>query len=496
MVSIPQIIGKINPKLYASNGSELLKEYGSAENIPADKVKPVSVMYEIKKEIFNLNLHGLEASHTLVYDSSSETLEPVYFFILDLMENFGLAPEKLIDNFSSSPGSGHFAELGQRMTIMQQQGSKILGDINTVLRSVLNLIYDLKEFKIRLQYYDDLKSKEKDKYEAAKLSLKQIWLDKVDMQKGNSSIKAMALGQAGFVTLLDAFLAAKDEKDVDKIDLNERVKRVLKPRINEFNSWIVHSGEELRKRYELEKNYLRSQINSLKLYSRWAKPYLKTASELEQKEQGRNVALVKSFNTIVLELTLLGKSKFDVKNAIASSDAPKNIPKPKKDYYSCVLVDFVFRGIPQRVAQQQHFAFGGKAEVVFKAYSLTQEELDKLDEELGKSDIVDVLKLIEGATGESLKQIENEINFFLEENPEEEKEKTKDTSNPFLALFGKYDKSEKKPKSEKEKKEIKVTPDNWFEKNYYRLLAAREAADKTFNLFDYYKKGHGMESFT
>ena len=98
-----------------------------------------------------------EASHTLVYDSSSETLEPLYFFILDLMNNFGLAPKKLIDNFSSTVGSGHFAELGQRATIMQQQATKILGDVNTVLRSVLNIIYDLKEFRMRLQSYEDIK---------------------------------------------------------------------------------------------------------------------------------------------------------------------------------------------------------------------------------------------------------------------------------------------------------------------------------------------------
>ena len=225
-----------------------------------------------------------EATHKLVYDSSSETLEPIYFFILDLMNDFGLETEKLIDNFSSSPGSGHFGELGQRASVMQQQGTKLLGDINTVLRSVLNLIYDLKEFRIRLSSYEDLKSKDKATSEAARLSLKQIWMDKVDIQKGNSSIKAMGLGQAGFVTLLDAFLAVKDEKDVDKIDLNERVKRILKPRVQEFNTWLNQSESELKKRYEIEKTYLKSQVNSLKLYARWAKPYLMAANELETNE--------------------------------------------------------------------------------------------------------------------------------------------------------------------------------------------------------------------
>ena len=71
-----------------------------------------------------------EVVHTLIYDSAAEGLEPIYFFILDLMGDMGLKSEKLIDNFISSPGSGHFAELGQRATIMQQQGSKMLGDID------------------------------------------------------------------------------------------------------------------------------------------------------------------------------------------------------------------------------------------------------------------------------------------------------------------------------------------------------------------------------
>ena len=59
--------------------------------------------------------------------------------------------------------------------------------------------------------------------QSAILSLKQVWIDKVDIVKGNSSVKAMAF-QGGFQTLLHAFLAAKDEKDVDAMDLNNVVK--------------------------------------------------------------------------------------------------------------------------------------------------------------------------------------------------------------------------------------------------------------------------------
>ena len=84
VATIQQLIGKINPKLYAVNGKELLKKYGSSENIPAEKVKPKG-----------------DSPYNLIYDSPSETLEPLYFFILDVMGTTGLSTEKLVDNFSS-----------------------------------------------------------------------------------------------------------------------------------------------------------------------------------------------------------------------------------------------------------------------------------------------------------------------------------------------------------------------------------------------------------
>lgn len=480
VATLQQIIGKVNPILYADNGKELLMKYGSIEKIPAEEVKPKPL-----------------AEHKLVYDSSSETLEPIYFFILDLMNDYGLAPKKYIDNFSSSTGSGHFGELGQRASIMQQQATKLMGDINTVLRSILNLIYDLKEFRIRLQSYEDLKNP--DKKESATLSLKQIWMDKVDINKGQSSIKAMALGQAGFTTLIDAFLAAKDEKDVDKIDLNERVKRIIKPRIHEFNIWIKQSGDELRKRYELEKTYLKSQVNSLKLYTRWAKPYLRAAQDLEARDMGREAALVKTFNTIILELSLLGKQTLKIKESALEGSLPREFEKikTKRGYHSCILVDFRFRGIPQRVAQQSHYAFGGRAEISFIAYSLNDDELKMIDKEMEDSDVGNALKLIEGATTESIAQLQSEIDFFLEETSQkEESSKRNDTSNPFLALIGGYNEKPSAPKNKDSKKEIIYVPDNWMEKVHIRPLASDKAVETTFSLFDVYKKAHGMASFT
>ena len=80
----------------------------------------------------------------------------------------------------SSPGSGHFADMGQRATRLQEEGMKILGGLNQVIKSSLNLVYDLKEFEIRLDHYKDAKSEDPKKAEEGLLALKQF-----DIHHGN-----------------------------------------------------------------------------------------------------------------------------------------------------------------------------------------------------------------------------------------------------------------------------------------------------------------------
>lgn len=451
-----------------------------------EMIQDISPYYKLKKEP--------EAEHQLVYDSSSETLEPIYFWILDIMNDMGLGTEKLVDNFTSTPGGTHFSEVGMKASKLQDEAMKILANANAVMRSVLNITYDLKDFKTRLLYYNDLKSDNKDKKEAARLSLKQIWLDKVDFViKGNSSIKAMALGQAGYQTLIDAFLIANEPKDVEKMDLNDRVKRILIPRVQEFNVWLQQSEIELKKRYEIEKNYLKSQVSSLKLYSQWAKPYLRAIKQLEMKESGRDPSLVNIFNTIILELSLFGKSKINPKKAAIEGTLPIDFKKLKfkRDYYSCILIDFRFRAIPR-----QGGVLTGRTEVSFRAYALNEEEIKKLSKEIDKSYIDDFLSLLEGTTTESLEQIKDDIESFLNDKVEE-KPKGSDDSNPFAALFGFYEKSGKKEEKEKktEQKNIVIKPDDWIEKEHLRKFAAAAAEKTCFTIFETYKKAHGMPDY-
>ena len=131
--------------------------------------------------------------------------------------------------------------------------------------------------------------------------------------------------QGGFPILIDAFLAVNSVEDAAALELNDRVKRILFPRIQEFKSWLEQSERELRNRYEIEKNYLRSQVNSLKLYSRWAKPYLLSAQKLEQKIS-KSAALVNSLTQAALASAK--EAQDDVPTGVASGGTAR---------YSCWL---------------------------------------------------------------------------------------------------------------------------------------------------------------
>lgn len=462
------------------------------------KVRKMSEVDNIIKEIspFYKKKGNPSIDYELVYDSTTETLEPLYFWILDFMNKvFGGKVEKLTDNFASSPGSGHFSELQGKASQMQQEASRVLGTVNNILKGVLNLIYDLKEFKIRLGHYDAANSKEKEKSEAGILALKQIWMDKVDLLRGQGSINAMSSGNLQFVTLRDSFMIVNSPKEVDKLDLNDRVKRILKPRVQEFFEWKQRSEQELRKRFEIEKTYLKSQVNALKLNAKWAKPYLKAAQQLTTNENlSSDASLVNVFNTVLLQLTLMGASKVDIKSEIDNEILPEDFKKIKKlrTYYAVAIVDFKFRGIPGKSGQ--HYIFGGRADVNFKAYALNQDEIDLLKYRLSESDLEDSLRLIEGMTDDSLKELKIDIEEFL--GDEEKKEK----KTPSMGLFSffqpaKKEKESKEKKLEKLKKlrEKGIKPGNYAEQ-YLRNIAEAQAMNNCFSIYDIYKKAHGMAS--
>ncbi|MEK6933705.1 MAG: hypothetical protein AABW75_02395 [Nanoarchaeota archaeon] len=506
-VNIHNLIAAISPDVFCnpslkSEVKKILKENQDYLKA-AEKAKPIDSAYMDFEEVnrkSGFDLEGIKnpiEQHELEYDSTGENLEPVYFWILDsLKKEYEDMKEiyKLVDNFISSPGSGLFSEMGAKATRMQEEAMKILGNANQVVKSIINILYDLKEFNIRLDLYKKLKSEKSEERSAALYSLKQIWMDTVDIKRNTTSLKGL-VQQLNYVTIIDAFMSVNNSKDLDKIDLNDRVKKILEQRVSEFFSWLELSEKELKKRFEIEKLYLKSQVSSAKLYARWAKPYLKAARALEQ-NANPTAALVTSFNTTLFELILLGQSEYKTNDDVKKGDLPEMFNKleAKKKirmYSPIIIIELKFRSIPERAGQG--YGFKGKLEAVFTSYALNDKELKTLREELEKDDVGDALKLIESSTTEGLGKIQEEIDEYIndKEKKQEGEKKNSDDTNPFSALFSflKSDSSQKK-----DDKDRSISPDSSYEKvvRSRAIIKAREECRKFYGL---YKRVHGMPGF-
>lgn len=507
---IHKLIATINPDIYCDKSvreevKKIVKEEGYLK--ATEKAKTLEFKYmdfdkdELLSPFKKAGQKNPIEKYQLEYEATSNGLESIYFWIIDKIETEGEyeKSEKLIDNFISSPGSAHFSEMGGKLTRMQEEASKWLGAANNVIKSILNLIYDLKDFKIRLGVYDKLKSKEE--RENGMLALKQIWLDKVDIQKGTSSIKALSASganQPNFITLIDAFMTTENEKLEDKngkeLDLNDRVKRIIKQRITEFYLWLKESEKELRKRYEIERKYLESQYNTLKLYARWAKPYLKSAKLLEQNASPTS-SLVTAFNTTLFELSVLAEKEYKPEGEIARGILPKIYKKIKtRKYYQVLIIDFNFRSIPEKVGQ--NYGFRGKVDLVFTSYGLNEDELKILKQEITKDDVDDVFKLITGATEASLGSLKDDIDELLgEKTKEEEKKEEKKDINPFSALFSGFGNLFSLNKKEEKVDLSKGIPkDSDFEVpvRSITIIESRKRCNKMYGL---YKKANEMPGF-
>ncbi len=443
------------------------------------------------------------SSHFLSFESQQNQLEPIYYWILDFAAQVGWGEmKKTIDNFMASPGSGQFSEMNMKATKMQEEGMKILGGMNQIIKSILNLIYDLKEFELRLGSYEDYHSDDKKKKEAGVLALKQIWLDNVDLKRGRGSIHQMA-AEMGFSTIREAFMMANSRDDLEKMSsdsdggvINKSVMRILIPRINEFLKWVDYSEKELKKRFSIEKNYLRSQVETVKLYSSWMKPYLESAEKLRQKGFEKSAALVNAFSTTMFELQLFKSKKIGVDTRFSGY-------KSRRDYNRVIIITMKYRGhVSQRVTQKGDYGFGmgGVVDVDFKSYALNSEELLAAKKLLEKSDLESSMEFSLDVAGEALASLKEDLDYFLkskdERDSEDENNKTKKNVdiNPFTALFGLGRK--KKTKSEKKVEFVEaedIKKDNFVEK-IMRGSAMDKAAGSLYTIYDVYKKSHGMAS--
>ncbi len=466
------------------------------EKNPSEQIKEIKKQGWVKK---SGKEKGIE--HTLIYDAFGEGLEPSYYWVLEFMRtDLGLDVEKTADYFAAAEASSYYGELSMRRAGLEKRVGEIMLTLNAIVKSIINLLWDLKEFDMRLDSYKKFKKGAAKEKEEADQALKAVWLTDVDVKKGRAAINVLT-NDLNFVTLRDAFMVATSPSDVDKMDLNDRVKRVLKPRIAEYLNWVELSGKELEMRRKVELAYLKSQVSALKLQTHWVKPYLIAINKLRPPvEVAEPEEIVTAFDVARIYISLLGTKE------VAELPRPGTYPikvKPTRDedkVFQCVIAEFIFRSSPAGIVERGHYTQRGKVKMIFKPYVFTKAQLDKL-KALEEDEI---LQFAEGVTKESLDAMHEDLKKYLEEKPEAKKEEfeiplfkpIKDIVSGMIEPFKGIAEGikfltapSKKAGGKAEKKPSAL------EKHQLERLkeAAKEKAEKAcWNVFEKYKKTYKM----
>jgi len=180
-VNIHNLIAAIVPDIYCKKDKrdevkKLAKEKGYLE-AAEEAETPDSEYLDTEKEGLSGNPFELKAlknpieKHHIEYDNfAGKSLEPIYYWFLDYLHINYEDTEKLVDNFVAAPGSSLYTDMAVKMGQTQQNAQRYLELANTILKSIMQLVFDLKDWRLRLKDYEAYNSKNQTEKKASEHS--------------------------------------------------------------------------------------------------------------------------------------------------------------------------------------------------------------------------------------------------------------------------------------------------------------------------------------
>ncbi|MCW1301818.1 MAG: hypothetical protein OH316_01650 [Candidatus Parvarchaeota archaeon] len=240
-------------------------------------INPNDLLYARGKRLPDIGILGnpngyfVSAEINKRYQITSE-----YFSLSQEFAHLGYKRLKEIETVEPSAFSNILNIFLERRKNLEDRVMQILGTINTVLKSIINIIYELKELDRNLDFYDKSRSSDKNVSQAAEQELKRIFIDNVDARKGGASLLSLSRSASqnpagpGYVDIVSVFYAINGLDDVEKLNRNEMYKNILRNRRLEYEDWKKMNESDLRTRRALLLQYLESQAASFEFYKKTA----------------------------------------------------------------------------------------------------------------------------------------------------------------------------------------------------------------------------------
>ena len=308
--------------------------------------------------------------------------------------------------------------------------------------------------------------------------------------------------QLGFRPLADLFFIVNPkksedvDKEVEKQDINRKLKEVLSRKLKNYLVWKEHTWKEVKYRKSFALKYMEQHYNVMRMYMEWVKPYLKSAKRLQERSGALDKPeLISAFENAIIEISVLAK-------------------KPSGKANSCILVNISYEVKPLMQFQQDSYQHKGpihvgRAEIELRSYGWTDKEIDayvKIKEEetfklLGELDRS--LKETIDALGDDVKKFleeakQNRLKGEIEEKEEkEEKGKSKGSGilEPFESLGKGFGEIARAFAPMKKGSGVYVSKSDLDEIKNDKEKAAGIASDEMWIMYKNFKKSHGMLSW-
>ena len=429
--------------------------------------------------------------HRIIFEAYNQNIEELYYWILNhLRDDWLYNVDKVKDIFASSEASSFFGVTAQRTSLQQDQVSKYLASIGKMTKDLFQIVREMRIIDERVSYYNDT-YQNNEKAESSEIVLKGIWVDMVEGgSKNPSSVYGLAK-EVGFTILPDLFfrvIVKQDQildKEIDRLDFNPKVKEVLKRKLRQFYEWKKRTYAELNSRRLFTLKYLRQHYDTIKLYIDWVKPYLRQIRRLQGRDKTDDEDLIGAFEGALVEIEILAYKK-------------KGFEKAK--YKPVIIASWDYRAKPSMTYQQDYQrgpSHVGRTVINLRAYSWTQEQIDKFKDMRAAEDLK-VISSIDESLKAAIDSLGDELKKYLIEAGEVfSKEKKKSSAKkeggllePFTSIFygfteifgslGKWGKPAKKG-------EAKLPGP--IEKGQEKV-AGKTAKDNMFTVYKNFKKAH------
>jgi len=365
--------------------------------------------------------------YDMTYELYQGSVERFYFWLIDQLKwDMSYKVYKLEDNFMTSITSSFWGSIEQRRSTQQEKVSQYLGLIANMIKSLFQILRSLRIMEERQQYYIDSKNGDK----SAEIALKGLWVDLVEGGgKNPASVYALA-AQVGFVTLPDLFfdITPKNKDDVDRVvdavDINKKVKEVLKRKLKQFMLWKESTEKEMTSSKTFHLKYLRQHFNTIRLYMTWIKPYLKNIQKLKQ--QGKRTEDILEISDIAINDIEIFATKDRIMVVGGDPLKRREARYPSYEYlfqkyFPVIRLKFEYRTVPD-LAYHQEYQRGavhmGYTHMIYESYVLTRPQI----EAYMKSKELEDIDLLEDIN-ESMVALKDDLIKYLKEADELDVEK-------------------------------------------------------------------------